>query len=178
MRSRATLQIPAVVFPYHAIRRVPWISLNIGISLGSVIAISRTSFRRIAMGNSSISVTAFEKAPGPPITQRIVVFSQIRDHGLAGTEVDRQAIDRDSFSTTASRAIVTGVPVLFGPLPETSMVRRRELYPLFSNRPAENIRAPEIEVPRSHCKGARSSRSAKAFALALPSMTVHGNTTI
>ena len=60
---------PPQFFAYHAIRRVPWISLNIGISLGSVIAISRTSFRRIAMGNSSISVTAFEKAPGPPITQ-------------------------------------------------------------------------------------------------------------
>jgi putative ABC transport system permease protein len=42
---------PPQFFAYHAIRRVPWISLNIGISLGSVIAISSTSFRRIAMGN-------------------------------------------------------------------------------------------------------------------------------
>jgi hypothetical protein len=47
------------------------------------------------------------EGPGASDNARIVVFSQIRDHGLAGTEVDRQAIDRDSFSTTASRAIAS-----------------------------------------------------------------------
>ena len=39
---------------------VPWISFTVGISLGSVIAISWTSFRRIAMGNWWISVTDVE----------------------------------------------------------------------------------------------------------------------
>src|SRR5438094_9167880 len=50
------------------------------------------------------------------------------------------------FSTAASRAMVTGAPLLFGPSPEISITRRRPRCGFSSKSGMATLIAPEIEV--------------------------------
>src|SRR5439155_321344 len=50
------------------------------------------------------------------------------------------------FSSAASRAPVTGAPLLLGPSPEISMTRRKPRYGFSSNNGIAKLIAPDIEV--------------------------------
>ena len=78
------------------------------------------------------------------------------------------------FSSAASRAIVTGEPLLLGPSPEISMTRRRPRCGFSSNSGIAKLIAPEIEVRDARRVGVFMISLATASAVSGPSITRQG----
>src|SRR6266700_8090338 len=78
------------------------------------------------------------------------------------------------FSSAASRATVTGEPLLLGPSPEISITRRKPRYGLSSNKGIAKLIAPEIEVREARRIGVLMISLATASADSGPSITRHG----
>src|SRR3954453_12451251 len=78
------------------------------------------------------------------------------------------------FSSAASRAPVTGAPLLFGPSPEMSMTRRNPRYGFSSNSGIAKLIAPEIEVRDARRVGVFEVLGGAAAALSWPSVKRHG----
>src|SRR5438034_2584800 len=78
------------------------------------------------------------------------------------------------FASAASRAPVTGAPMLLGPSPEISMTRRSPRYGFFSNSGIAKLIAPEIEVREPRRTGVFMISLATASADSGPSITRQG----
>src|SRR6266403_5511761 len=78
------------------------------------------------------------------------------------------------FSSAASRAPVTGEPLLLGPSPEISMTRLKPRYGLSSNSGMAKLIAPEIEVRDARRIGVFMISLATASAVAGPAVTRQG----
>src|ERR1700716_3702865 len=78
------------------------------------------------------------------------------------------------FSSAASRAPVTGVPLLLGPAREISMTRLKPRYGFSSNSGIAKLIAPEIEVRDALRIGVFMISLATASAVSGPSITRQG----
>src|SRR5205823_13844077 len=78
------------------------------------------------------------------------------------------------FSSAASRAPVTGAPLLLGPSPEISMTRRNPRYGFSSNNGIAKLIAPEIEVRDARRIGVFMISLATASAVSGPSIKRQG----
>src|SRR5713226_2238552 len=78
------------------------------------------------------------------------------------------------FASAASRAPVTGVPLLLGPSPEISMTRLKPRYGFSSNSGIAKLIAPEIEVREPRRTGVFMISLATASADSGPSITRQG----
>ena len=78
------------------------------------------------------------------------------------------------FPIAASRAPVTGAPLLLGPSPEISMTRRKPRYGFSSNSGIAKLIAPEIEVRDARRIGVFMISLATASAVSGPSITRQG----
>src|SRR3954471_14899485 len=74
----------------------------------------------------------------------------------------------------ASRAPVTGAPLLLGPAPGISMTRRKPRYGFSSNSGIAKLIAPEIEVRDARRIGVFMISLATASAVSGPSITRQG----